>query len=327
MTGRAGVAGAANASGTSQKPNGIVLDHVSRWFGNVVAVNDVSFAIGAGVTGLLGPNGAGKSTILNMLAGLLRPSAGRATIEGRSAWRDPEVYRRLGLVPEREAMPGYLSGLEFVVLRAQLQGVPDPAGAALRALETVELADVARRPIGTYSKGMRQRAKLAGALVHDPSVLLLDEPFNGLDPRQRIHMIDLLRRMAADGRTVLFSSHILEEVERVAERILVIYAGRLAAAGDYREIRRLMTDRPHTFTVRSSDNRRLAGALIADPAVLAADLSDGLLSVRGAEYAALTRLLPRAARTAAVSLFEVRPTDESLESVFAYLVQPGGSRR
>jgi ABC-2 type transport system ATP-binding protein len=307
--------------------NGIVLDHVSRWFGNVVAVNDVSFAIGSGVTGLLGPNGAGKSTILNMLAGLLRPSAGQVTIDGRSAWRDPEVYRRLGLVPEREAMPGYLSGLEFVVLRAALQAVPDPDAAALRALETVELADVARRPIATYSKGMRQRAKLAGALVHEPSVLLLDEPFNGLDPRQRIHMIDLLRRMAGEGRTVLFSSHILEEVERVAERILVIYAGRLAAAGDYREIRRLMTDRPHTFTVRSSDDRRLAGALIADSAVLATELSDGLLSVRGAEYRALTRLLPRAARTASVSLFEVRPTDESLESVFAYLVQPGGSRR
>jgi ABC-2 type transport system ATP-binding protein len=308
-------------------PRGIVLDRVSRWFGNVVAVNDVSFSIGPGVTGLLGPNGAGKSTILNILAGLLRPSAGRATVDGRAAWRDPEVYRHLGLVPEREAMPGYLTGEEFVVLRARLQEVADPRAAARRALETVELADVARRSIGTYSKGMRQRVKLAGALVHEPSVLLLDEPFNGLDPRQRLHMIDLLKRMAADGRTVLFSSHILEEVERVADRILVIYAGRLAAAGDFREIRRLMTDRPHTFTVRSSDDRRLASALIAEPAVLATELSDGLLSVRGAEYAALTRLLPRAARAVAVSLFEVRPTDESLESVFAYLVQPGSGRR
>jgi ABC-2 type transport system ATP-binding protein len=319
------VAAASVAPPTPTK--GIVLDRVSRWFGNVVAVNDVSFSIGPGVTGLLGPNGAGKSTILNILAGLLRPSSGRATVDGRAAWRDPKVYRDLGLVPEREAMPGYLTGEEFVILRARLQEVADPRAAARRALETVELADVAGRSIGTYSKGMRQRVKLAGALVHEPSVLLLDEPFNGLDPRQRLHMIDLLRRMGAEGRTVLFSSHILEEVERVAERILVIYAGRLAAAGDFREIRRLMTDRPHTFTVRSSDDRRLASALIAERAVLATELTDELLSVRGAEYAALTRLLPRAARAAAVSLFEVRPTDESLESVFAYLVQPGGGRR
>ncbi|HET7027894.1 MAG TPA: ABC transporter ATP-binding protein [Candidatus Limnocylindrales bacterium] len=305
----------------------IVLDRVSRWFGNVVAVNDVSFSIGPGITGLLGPNGAGKSTILNILAGLLRPSAGVATVDGRPTWRDPEVYRRLGLVPEREAMPGYLNGEEFVTYRARLQGVRDPAAAARRALQAVELSGVARRPIGTYSKGMRQRAKLAGALVHDPVVLLLDEPFNGLDPRQRLHMIDLLRRMAGDGRTILFSSHILEEVERLAERILVIYAGRLAAAGDFREIRRLMTDRPHTFTIRSSDDRRLASELIADPAIFATELTDGRLSVRTAEYGALTRLLPRTARAASVSLFEVRPTDESLESVFGYLVGQGGGRR
>ncbi|HEU4671871.1 MAG TPA: ABC transporter ATP-binding protein [Candidatus Limnocylindrales bacterium] len=306
----------------------IVLDHVSRWFGNVVAVNDVSFTVGPGVTGLLGPNGAGKTTVLSILAGLLRPSSGRATVEGRSTWRDPELYRRLGLVPEREAVPAYLTGEQFVLLRARLEGL-DPGTArtaAQRALETVELADVGGRATGTYSKGMRQRAKLAAALVHDPRVLLLDEPFNGLDPRQRIHMIGLLRRMAAEGRTILFSSHILEEVERLAERILVIYAGRLAAAGDFREIRRLMTDRPHTVIVRSTDDRRLAGSLIVDPAILGTELVDGHLRVRAADYGTLARLLPRAARDAAVSLHEVRPIDESLESVFAYLVQPGAGR-
>ncbi len=304
----------------------VVLDHVSRWFGNVVAVNDVSFTIGPGVTGLLGPNGAGKSTILNVLAGLLRPSAGRATIDGRPTWRDPDVYRRVAIVPEREALPGYLSGEEFVALRARLHSLADPLVAARRALDVVELADAARRPIGTYSKGMRQRAKLAGALVTEPAVLLLDEPFNGLDPRQRLHMIGLLGRMAADGRTVLFSSHILEEVERLGEQILVIYAGRLAAAGDFREIRRLMTDRPHTFTVRSSDDRRLAASLIGDQAIFGAQLGDGRLTIQASDYLAVTRLLPRAARDAAISLFEVRPTDESLESVFAYLVEPGARR-
>ena len=168
------------------------------------------------------------------------------------------MYRHIGLVPERETVHAYLTGREFARLNARLQGVADPDAAAARAIATVDLTDAADRPIGTYSKGMRQRAKLAGALVHDPSILLLDEPFNGMDPRQRLHMMTLLRSMAAAGRTILFSSHILEEVERLADSVLVVYAGRLAAAGDFRSIRRLMTDRPHTFTVRSSDDRRLA---------------------------------------------------------------------
>ena len=176
-------------------------------------------------------------------------------------------------------------------------------------------------PIGTYSKGMRQRAKLAGALVHDPAVLLLDEPFNGMDPRQRLHMMELLRSMAAAGRTILFSSHILEEVERLADSVLVIYAGRLAASGDFRSIRRLMTDRPHTFTVRSSDDRGLASALLADTSVFGAELSGGKLSVRTADFEGFGRALPRLARAAGITLFELTPTDDSLESVFSYLVR------
>ena len=297
------------------------LDHVSRWYGNVVAVNDISFALGPGVTGLLGPNGAGKSTLLHLMAGLLAPSAGRVLVHGGSAWRRPEIYRQVGLVPEREAVHPYLTGRQFARLNAQLQGVADPDGAADRAIITVDLVGAADRPIGTYSKGMRQRAKLAGALVHDPTVLLLDEPFNGMDPRQRLHMMTLLRSMAADGKTILFSSHILEEVERLADSILVVYAGRLAAAGDFRSIRRLMTDRPHTFTVRSSDDRRLAAALMADASVFGTELADGRIAVRTADYAAFTRALPHVARVSGVSLFEVRPTDDSLESVFSYLVR------
>ncbi|HEX5824839.1 MAG TPA: ABC transporter ATP-binding protein, partial [Candidatus Limnocylindrales bacterium] len=191
----------------------IVLDRVSRWYGNVVAVNDISFSLGAGITGLLGPNGAGKTTILHLLAGLLRPSSGRVLIGGTPAWRNPSIYRELGLVPEREAVHPFLTGRQFVDLAARLQGLPDPLAAAARAIATVELDAAADRPVGTYSKGMRQRAKIAAALVHDPPILLLDEPFNGMDPRQRLHMMDLLRSMASAGRTILFSSHILEEVE------------------------------------------------------------------------------------------------------------------
>ncbi|MFZ5853463.1 MAG: ABC transporter ATP-binding protein [Chloroflexota bacterium] len=299
----------------------VELRNASRWYGNVVAVNDISFALGPGVTGLLGPNGAGKSTLLHLVAGLLRPSAGEVLVGGRSTWRNPTIYRSIGLVPEREAVHPYLSGHEFVLYNARLHGLPDPMGATARAIATVDLGEVQDRPIGTYSKGMRQRAKIAGALVHDPPVLLLDEPFNGMDPRQRLHMIELLRAMAVEGRTILFSSHILEEVERLAQAVLVIYAGRLAASGDFREIRRLMTDRPHTFTVRSSDDRRLAAALVADESVFGVELVDGLLSVRASDFAAFSRALPRIARDLGITLFELHPTDESLESVFAYLVR------
>jgi ABC-2 type transport system ATP-binding protein len=298
----------------------IVLDRVSRWYGNVVAVNDISFGLGAGVTGLLGPNGAGKSTILHMLSGLLRPSSGSVLIGGRPAWHDPSVYRQIGLVPEREAVQPFLTGRQFVTLAARLQGVADTAAAAARAIETVDLVGAADRAVGTYSKGMRQRTKIAAALVHEPPILLLDEPFNGMDPRQRLHMMDLLREMATAGRTILFSSHILEEVERLADSILVIYAGRLAASGDYREIRRLMTDRPHTFRVRSSDDRRLAAAFMAEPAVFAAELRDDRLSIQVSEFSGFTRAVARVARDAGVRLLEVGPTDDSLESVFEYLV-------
>jgi ABC-2 type transport system ATP-binding protein len=299
----------------------IALERVSRWYGNVVAVNDISISLGPGITGLLGPNGAGKSTLLHMMAGLLRPSSGSVRVLGEAAWRNPSIYRRVGLVPEREAVHGYLTGREFVAMNAKLQRLPDADRLAAGAIRTVELDAAADRPIATYSKGMRQRAKIAGALVHDPPVLLLDEPFNGMDPRQRLHMIALLRSMAAAGRTILVSSHILEEVERLADSILVVYSGRLAASGNFREIRRLMTDRPHTFRVRSSDDRVLAAGLIAQDSVFGIDLSGDRLVISSSDFGAFTRLLPRVARDAGISLFEVTPTDDSLESVFSYLVR------
>jgi ABC-2 type transport system ATP-binding protein len=302
-------------------PPPLAVQNVSRWLGNVVAVNDITFDLGPGVTGLLGPNGAGKSTLLNLMAGLLRPSAGSVRITGTPAWGSPDIYRRVGLVPEREAVYPYLTGREFVQLNARLHRLDDVGAAVERAIATVELSEAADRSIGTYSKGMRQRIKLAGALVHEPSILLLDEPFNGLDPRQRLHMMALLRAMAAEGRTILFSSHILEEVERLADSVLVIYAGRLAASGDFRSIRRLMTDRPHTFLVRSSDDRRLAGALLSDPVVFGVELIDGRLTVRTSEFGAFARIVPAVARAAGISLYELSPGDDSLESVFSYLVR------
>jgi len=295
--------------------------NVSRWYGNVVAVNDVSFSLGPGITGLLGPNGAGKSTILHIAAGLLRPSRGTVRIGGRPVWGNQAMYRDVGLVPDKETIYPFLTGYQFVLLSAKLYGLDDPAEAARRAVQAVDMEAAQDRRVGGYSKGMKQRVKVAAAIVHEPGILLLDEPFNGTDPAHRLQLMDFLRRMAGEGRTIVFSSHILEEVERLAENVLVIVAGRLAASGDFHAIRRLMTDRPHTFTIRSSHDRRLAVALVADQSVLGVELSDERLTVRTSQFADFVRAAPRIARNEGITLQELLPTDESLESVFSYLVR------
>jgi ABC-2 type transport system ATP-binding protein len=299
----------------------IELRNVSRWYGNVVAVNDVTMTIGPGVTGLLGPNGAGKSTLLHLIAGFLAPSRGELTIGGTAAWRNPEIYRTVGLVPERDSVYAFLTGEEFVLATARLHRLADPQAATRRAIAIVDMEQAQDRRISTYSKGMRQRIKVAGALVHDPQVLLLDEPFNGMDPRQRLHMMDLLAKLGAEGRTILLSSHILEEVEQLAGTIQVIVAGRLAASGDFRAIRRLMTSRPHVFLVRTSDDRLLGAALIGSPAVTGVELTRGGLQVRASDYGTFSRELAGIARAQGIRLRELLPEDESLESVFAYLVE------
>jgi ABC-2 type transport system ATP-binding protein len=299
----------------------VELENVSRWYGNVVAVNDVSMTLDAGVTGLLGPNGAGKTTVLHMMAGFLAPSKGAVTLDGSPTWRNPGVYRRLGLVNEREAVHGFLTAKEFVLASARMHKLPDPEKAARRVLEMVEMTDAEDRRIETYSKGMRQRTRVAAAMVHEPQVLLLDEPFNGMDPRQRMHMMELLHGLGDRGHTILFSSHILEEVEQVSGTVQVIVAGRLAASGDYREIRRLMTNRPHVFAVQSSDDRRLAVALIAQKSVSGVEIDEAGLTVRASDYGSFTRTLPRIALDEGIRLRKLLPSDESLESVFSYLLE------
>jgi ABC-2 type transport system ATP-binding protein len=296
------------------------LEQVSRWYGNVVAVNGVSMTIGPGVTGLLGPNGAGKSTLIHMMGGFLAPSSGTVTLDGAPIWQNPGIYRSLGLVPERESAYDFLTGHQFILAMAKLHKLAEPGAAAKRAIALVEMEPAAERQIGTYSKGMKQRIKMASALVHDPPVLLLDEPFNGMDPRQRLQLMELIKGMAAEGRTILFSSHILEEVERLAGHIEVVVAGRHAASGDFRRIRRLMTDRPHVFLVRSGDDRRLAAEVIADGSARSVELTDKGLRVEAVDFQRFTWLLPRIARDSGVRLWEVSPSDESLESVFSYLV-------
>lgn len=298
----------------------VELSAVSRWYGNLVAVNDITMTLGPGVTGLLGPNGAGKTTVLHMMAGFLAPSRGTVTVGGRSAWRNPDLYAELGLVGEREAVHRFLTGWEFVLASAKLHRLADPVAAARRAIDLVELADAQSRRIETYSKGMRQRIRVAAALVHEPRVLLLDEPFNGMDPRQRLHMMELLHQLGDSGRTILFSSHILEEVEQLSGTVQVIVAGRLAASGDYRSIRRLMTHRPHVFAVESTDDRRLAVALMGQASVTGVDIGATGLTVRAGDYGTFTRALPKIALSEGVRVRRLLPSDESLESVFSYLV-------
>jgi ABC-2 type transport system ATP-binding protein len=304
-------------------PSGTLVElrGVTKWYGNVVAVNDITMTLGPGVTGLLGPNGAGKTTVLHMMAGFLAPSRGELLVGGAPSWRNPSVYSGLGIVSEREAVHGFLTGWEFVLASAKLYRLADPVGAARRAVELVDMMDAKDRRMDTYSKGMRQRMRVAAALVHDPAVLLLDEPFNGMDPRQRMHMMDLLHAMGDQGRTVLFSSHILEEVEQVSGTVQVIVAGRLAASGDFRTIRRLMTHRPHVFTIHSSDDRRLAVALMGETSVAGVELDPKAgLTVKSSDYGTFTRTLPRIALAERIRVQRLVPADESLESVFAYLV-------
>lgn len=299
----------------------IELNGVSRWYGNVVAVNDVNMRLEPGITGLLGPNGAGKSTLLSMMAGLLPPSAGEVTFDGRPIRGDVSMYRRIGLVPVGEAMYDYLTGRQFVRLNADLQQVPDPAAATDAVISTVDLQDAADRRISTYSKGMKQRIKVASGLVHDPQALLLDEPFNGMDPIQRRAMMALLQRLGDQGRVIVFSSHILEEVEQLARQVEVVVAGRHAASGDFAAIRRLMTDRPNQYRIRSSDNRRLATLLLGDDAVRGARIRDRhILEVETDDLGRFAQVVPVLARQHGIRLDELIPTDDSLESVFSYLV-------
>lgn len=311
-------------SGATPLPAGprIIAEGVSKWFGALVAVSDVSFDVGPGVTALLGPNGAGKSTMLRMLCGLARPSRGTIRVLGRDPRTDVGVTRSIGLVPQQESVFEALTARRFVQLTATLHGLRDPDAAAVAALETVGLDPSDPRRLPAYSKGMRQRVKVAQGLVHDPAVIMLDEPLTGLDPRQRAVMISMFRRLGAEGRCVLVSSHVLDEVERLGSRILVMSHGRLAATGDFRELRALMDDRPLRVRVRSDRPRELAGALLEAGTVVGARLyGDQMFELDTNDARELARALAPAARDRGASLLEVTPLDADLEGVFRYLVE------
>jgi ABC-2 type transport system ATP-binding protein len=294
----------------------------SRWYGPVIALNDVSATIGPGVTGLLGPNGAGKSTFLKLAAGQLAPSQGEVRLLGRPAWGSPELFYRVGLCPETDAFWEGLSGMQFLVALLRLTGFDDAEcrRRAEQALAHVDLLGAKDRKIGGYSKGMRQRVKLAQALAHDPEVLLLDEPVSGMDPVSRRRVIDLVKRLGREGRTVVVSSHILHEVEAMTRRVLLIHNGRILAEGDVREIRDLMDEHPHMVSLRARDPRAVARAVVALPHVLSLSLAPGgeWLTVQTAKPDEFYGSLHETAIEAGVS--EMYSPDEDLESVFRYLV-------
>jgi ABC-2 type transport system ATP-binding protein len=299
----------------------IDVDSVSKWFGEVVAVNDVSLQVQPGITGLLGPNGAGKTTLLRMISGLTRPSEGSIELLGQPVRGDPELYRRVGVMTEQEAVYESFTGREFVTFSAKLYGLDPLRPAVDKAIERVGLMEASNRPLGTYSRGMRQRMRLAAALVHEPELLLLDEPLNGTDPRQRLEFQQLMRSLAEEGRTILISSHILEEVETLADNILLMVSGKLAASGDFRAIRAKLDERPYRVRVDSGDPRSMASALIGSETVDSVTVdSDGVLVVLSSNVTALQRSIPRIAKERNIRLLRVEPLDESLESVFGYLV-------
>jgi len=301
---------------------GLEFVRASRWYGQVIALNDVTTTIAPGVTGLLGPNGAGKSTFLKLLAGQLRPSQGEVRVLGLPAWGSPELFHRVGLCPETDAFWESLTGTQFVTALLRLTGYDETecrarAEAALAQMDLLEARD---RKIGGYSKGMRQRVKLAQALAHDPDVLLLDEPVSGMDPVNRRRVIDLVKRLGREGKTVVVSSHILHEVEAMTRRVLLIHNGRILAEGDVREIRDLMDEHPHTVSLRARDPRALAGRVVGAPHVLSLsfDGSGEWLTVQTARPDEFYGGLHEAAVEAGVT--EMYSPDEDLESVFKYLV-------
>jgi ABC-2 type transport system ATP-binding protein len=299
----------------------IAVNGASKFFGSVVAVSDVSFAIDAGVTALLGPNGAGKSTLFRMLCGLTPPSRGAVAVLGADPRRDREVRGRVSLVPQQDALFDHLSAPAFLELAARTHAVADPVAAAGRALSMVQLESAGDKPVGQFSKGMRQRVKVAAALVNDPEVLILDEPLTGLDPVQRRNMIALFHRLGDEGRCVLVSSHVLDEVAKLGSRVLVIAQGRLVASGDYRDLRDLMDDRAHRIRIGASHPRRLASALVGEGLVSGVSIGDTEVVVDTVDVDGLGRGLAPLAVASGIRLTEVQPLDDDLESVFRYLVE------
>ena len=302
----------------------VTADHVSKWYGQVIGLNDVTVSVPSGITGLLGPNGAGKSTFMKVITGQLKPSKGTIRVLGEPIWGNPAVYFRIGFCPEQDAFYERMTGLEWVTALVRLNGLSEKeAGdAARRALTAVDLMDAAGKKIGAYSKGMRQRVKLAQAIVHDPQLLILDEPLAGMDPLARRRTIRLIRDWARAGKSIVVSSHILHEIESMTANILLINNGRILAEGDVHQIRDLIDEHPHTVYVRAADPRGLARRFLASDDVLSLKFEqDAVVVETGKPDAFYGRLTDLAASGELGPIEEVTSPDDNLQAVFQYLVK------
>jgi len=302
----------------------VAADRVSKWYGQVIGLNDVSVEVGPGVTGLLGPNGAGKSTFLKLITGQLKPSKGAVRVLGEPVWGNPGLFFRIGFCPEQDSFYERMTGLEWVTALTRLNGLSDTdaTDAARRALDTVDLLDAANKKIGAYSKGMRQRVKLAQAVVHDPELLLLDEPLAGMDPIGRRKMIRLIKDWARAGKSVLVSSHILHEIEAMTSTILLINNGRILAEGNIHTIRDLIDEHPHKVKIRASDPRGMARGFLSHDDVISLQFEDGAVVVETAKPDAFYGRLTEMAATGAMGeVYEVSSPDDNLQAVFEYLVK------
>jgi ABC-2 type transport system ATP-binding protein len=299
-------------------------DHLSKWYGQVIGLNDVSVVVPPGITGLLGPNGAGKSTFMKLITGQLKPSKGSVTVLGEPIWRNPGLYARIGFCPEQDEFYDRMTGLEWVTALVRLNGVGDAQAAAManRALEQVELTDAANKKIGAYSKGMRQRVKMAQALAHDPELLILDEPLSGMDPIARRKSIRMIKEWGRAGKSIIVSSHILHEIESMTANILLINQGRILAEGNVHQIRDLIDEHPHTVYIKADQTRALAREFLSQDDVLSLKFEDEAVVVQtGKPDAFYARLTELAASGEIGAIHEVTSPDDNLQAVFQYLVK------
>lgn len=302
----------------------VVADHLSKWYGQVIGLNDVSVSVPPGITGLLGPNGAGKSTFMKLVTGQLKPSKGTISVFDEPIWQNPALYYRIGFCPEQDAFYERMTGLEWVTALVRLNGVSEAEAGAMasRAIEQVELSDAANKKIGAYSKGMRQRIKMAQAVAHDPELLILDEPLSGMDPIARRRTIRMIKEWGRAGKSVIVSSHILHEIESMTANILLINQGRILAEGNVHQIRDLIDEHPHTVHIRADETRALAREFLGYDDVLSLKFEEGAVVVQtGRPDAFYARLTDLAASGAHGTIHEVTSPDDNLQAVFQYLVK------
>jgi len=302
----------------------VVADHLSKWYGQVIGLNDVSVTVPPGITGLLGPNGAGKSTFMKLITGQLKPSKGDITVLGEPIWQNPGLYNRIGFCPEQDAFYDRMTGLEWVTALVRLNGVTDTEAAAMaaKAIDDVELTEAAGKKIGAYSKGMRQRIKMAQALAHNPELLILDEPLSGMDPIARRKSIRMIKDWGRAGKSVIVSSHILHEIESMTANILLINQGRILAEGNVHQIRDLIDEHPHTVHIKADQPRALAREFLGHDDVLSLKFEEGAVVVQtGRPDAFYARLTDLAASGAHGAIHEVTSPDDNLHAVFQYLVK------